>query len=279
MRCRIEHLSGVLVWLIAAGCAACADIKPDISPFEGRPRQMAYKRYIFTNSAKDEVPFVLFEPKAKVGAKRPLVLYLHPGGRMGGPRNGDHLGSAALRLADADMQEKHPCFVVAPRAIGTMWTDPPGRVARGNLPAEPGSNLRNAFELVDELLKKYKDQIDPDRIYLAGHDACGILAAAAHRPTLFAAAFSAEPEMYRDAAAALKGLPIAVVTDPKANTSGRPQKIVQELKDAGSTRVVLIESNQPATADEAFDWLFKQQRAKSAGKAASGPAVRGAVDP
>ncbi len=257
---QLLKFASITALLHIAAIAAHAEIKPDSSKADLPPRRQTFTRLIHIDSAKHERPFVLYEPKFKKGESRPLVVYLHHKAGLA-EGNGRQLGDPALRLSDADMQERYPCFIVAPRASEELWCDRPRLVSSKNLPAEPNGNLKAAFSLIDELIEKYP--IDKDRIYIVGGggpSSAGALAAAAHRPDLFAGVFAADGEIYRNAAKQLANLPIAITTAPKSEGLDRAKKTVQELTEAGNQKARVIESKEPIVAKEAIEWLFRQKR-------------------
>ncbi|MDX2197831.1 MAG: PHB depolymerase family esterase [Phycisphaerae bacterium] len=274
--------------MLLAIAPALADIRLDDSESKVKqPRKLRFERYIFsaaappaagdaTNPSADEVaakpsaqpaadtptnaaselPFMLFEPKAKKGAKLPLIVYLHDGGKRAAA-NGEQVDGAALFRTDPPVQKEHPCFLFAPLSK-EPWSGPGWQQAdQRNLPAKPEPSLELVFQCIDELIATHP--IDPDRIYLAGHGmgGAGALTAAAYRPDLFAAVAATTPQMHRNAAPKLLTLPIAIVA-AEGDEGARHREIVDEIKQAGGAKVELFPSGEP----ESYDWLFQHKRAK-----------------
>jgi len=142
----------------------------------------------------------------------PIILSLH--GRQGaGSENLRNLRKWNVRLADRELRQKYPCFVLVPQTLEN-WTDPLAQVpeitpeyirqsgegwrpilerharrkARG-LPPRSGGVIQ-ALELLDTIVSEFP--IDPSRIYVIGHSmgAIGSWNALHRRPDLFAAAIS-----------------------------------------------------------------------------------------
>ena len=118
----------------------------------------------FKGSNGQTIRFSLFVPATKnsdkPAAKLPLVLCLHGAGGN---------TAAANILADAEMQKKYPCVVMAPACDNreTRWVEAPfgrGRNARAVLP--------ELLEALDSVVKE--NSVDPARIYVTGQSMGGI---------------------------------------------------------------------------------------------------------
>jgi predicted peptidase len=132
-----------------------------------------------------------FVPELDEGEKAPLILFLHGTDwqRVEFPRNGTNnyyqfREPEILAFVQPGAQKKYPCFLVAPQQInGTPWCSPPD--------GSPSYELKNAVDIVDELMAKYP-QIDPNRLYVTGvhSGGAGALEAVAKYPNKFAAVVS-----------------------------------------------------------------------------------------
>lgn len=238
--------------------AALADIREDTSPSSAKgARREQFERYIFASSAdgKPEMPFVLYAPKVKKGTKLPLVVYLHDNGKRTAS-NGEQADANAMSFVGDAEQKKNPCFVVVPLSKDGWLPVAPKAVAKRKLSSEPEAPFKMTYELIEELIKVHA--IDADRVYIVGRGmgASGALAAAAYKPGFFAAVAASNPEIPRDAAAALKTIPVVLVGD-KENTD-RVKEIKNELAEAGNKNVEVHEGAETG----AFALLFKHKREK-----------------
>jgi predicted peptidase len=116
------------------------------------------------------LPYRLFVPDGLTEDKAfPLVLALHGSGERGSD-NENHVRSHRLAegWAEAKIQKRHPCFVLAPQCplkkqwVNAAWSGGSYRISRTPVSAE----LACVSNLVNRLIKKYP--IDEDRIYVTG---------------------------------------------------------------------------------------------------------------
>lgn len=119
--------------------------------------------------------YSLFVPKEKADPALPLVLCLHGAGGN---------TTAANILAAPEMQQKHPCVVMAPACDGkrTRWV--PGDF-RG---ADARPVMSELMEALDAVIAEFK--ADPARIYVTGQSMGGVgsWGLIANHPAKFAAA-------------------------------------------------------------------------------------------
>ncbi|MEM1135534.1 MAG: PHB depolymerase family esterase, partial [Bacteroidota bacterium] len=117
---------------------------------------------------EDTIVYRQFTPEGQdKNQKLPLIIALHGAENIGG-RDGflQFAGYGALGWLTPDIQEKNPCYVVAPHLYNSLqrksgydnWSD------------------ENSVIMLDELIKKLLniENIDPNRIYLTGHSFGGI---------------------------------------------------------------------------------------------------------
>lgn len=204
--------------------------------------------------------FVPAKEVLKAESKVPLVLCLHGAGGN---------TAAANVLASAEMQEKHPCVVMAPTCEGreTRWVESPfgrGRDARPVLP--------ELLEALDAVIKE--TAVDPNRIYLTGQSmggigTWGIIAKHAGR---FAAAVPICGNWSPADADKMNGVGIWAFhgdMDPTVPVTGS-RNMIAALKKAGVkpepryTELAGVghASWGPAYATpELWDWLFAQRKA------------------
>lgn len=112
------------------------------------------------------VPYRLFEPKTIPGERYPLVVFLHGAGERGNDNQAQITANEGATIwASDEVQEKHPCFVLAPQcpadgywgvSIRTTSTDE----------FRPNSLLATVSIIVDIICDKHP--IDLDRIYVTG---------------------------------------------------------------------------------------------------------------
>lgn len=124
-----------------------------------------------------EVAYRLLKPaKIEPGKKYPVVLFLHGAGERGSD-NARQLLYLPTWMADAEHQERYPCFLIAPQCPSSKWW-----AGRGD-----GSEMPIVEKLLDATLAEFP--IDPNRVYLTGLSmgGYGSWALAARRPEQYAA--------------------------------------------------------------------------------------------
>jgi predicted peptidase len=216
----------------------------------------------FKGSNGHTLRFSLFVPAVKSSdksAKLPLVLCLHGAGGN---------TAAANILADAEMQKKYPCVVMAPACDNreTRWVEAPfgrGRNARAVLP--------ELLEALDSVVKE--TSADPGRVYVTGQSMGGIgtWGLIAKHTDHFAAAVPICGIWSPDDAAKMNGVAIWAFhgdKDPTVPVTGS-RDMIAALKKAGVTPKakytelagVAHGSWGPAYAKpELWEWLFAQRR-------------------
>jgi predicted peptidase len=215
----------------------------------------------FKGSNGQTLRYSLFVPtpaESDKSKKPPLVLCLHGAGGN---------TAAANILADAEMQKKHPCVVMAPACDikGNRWVDSTFR---------QGKNRSVAPELIEALDAVVKEQnVDPARVYLTGQSmggvgTWGLIAKHADR---FAAAVPVCGIWPPEDAAKMNGVAIWAFhgdKDPTVPVSGSRDMIAALKKAEVSPEPKYSElpgvghgSWGPAYAKpELWDWLFAQRR-------------------
>jgi predicted peptidase len=221
-----------------------------------------------TGTAGTIMPYRLFIPSAAARLRPlPLIVYLHGSGGAGadnvrqisgGNTVGTHVWTAA------EMQVRHPAFVVAPQLPGdNPWSAPESD--------EPAPYAKLVLELVANLSKEFA--IDTDRIYLVGQSrgGRGTWDLVSKRPHLFAAAIPVCGDGNTTRVRAARDVAIWAfhgAKDPVVPVQGS-RDLVAALNSAGS-RVKYTE--YPDVAHDAWirafaenelpDWLFAQTRGR-----------------
>jgi predicted peptidase len=217
----------------------------------------------FRGSNGHVLPYSLFAPKTSEASPRPklpLVLCLHGSGGN---------TAAANVLAEPEMQQRHPCIVMAPACDRgtTRWVEAP--FGRGQ---DARAVTTELLEALDSVIKE--TNADPKRIYLTGQSMGGIgtwglLAKHADR---FAAAVPVCGIWSPDDAPKMNGVAIWAFhgdMDQTVPVSGS-REMIAALKKAGATPEARYSelagvghgSWGPAYAKaELWDWLFAQRRA------------------
>jgi predicted peptidase len=112
-----------------------------------------------------EMPYRLFIPESqKPGEKYPLVVFLHGAGERGRDNEKQIIANeGAIVWASPEVQEKHPCFVLAPQCPENGYW---GTSFRTSDELEPNSLLSTVFLLINNVVDEYP--IDEERIYITG---------------------------------------------------------------------------------------------------------------
>ncbi len=96
----------------------------------------------------------------------PLVIFLH-GADERGNDNEKQLIHGVTLFAQPSIQEKFPCFVIAPQCPkGKRWVEVDWRLDKHQQPADPSISLQLTMELIDSIIQQYP--IDTTRIYVTG---------------------------------------------------------------------------------------------------------------
>ncbi|MCZ7649543.1 MAG: prolyl oligopeptidase family serine peptidase [Planctomycetota bacterium] len=203
-------------------------------------------------------------PKAlKPGEKYPLVLCLHGAG--GG-------SEAAKVLAETPMQEKFPCFVMAPKfGADELWAFPDTPAMKEKL-GRMGKKVERLAQVIEALKEKLaREPIDPARVYVTGQSMGGMGAwgAAARHPELFAAAVPICGAWSTEDAERLAKVPIWAFHGEKDGvvpvTYSRDLKAALE-KAGGAVKYTEypgVEHNswsQAYATAELWAWLFEQRK-------------------
>lgn len=204
------------------------------------------------------------------GQAYPLVLFLHGAGERGSD-NLAQLKYLPTWLAEPDLRERHPCFVVAPQCRADHQWAPYDWSAKKSSPLAPSlmTDLVAAVGAVDAVVAA--EPIDTGRIYLTGLSMGGYGAweLAARMPQRFAAVAPICGGGDETQAAKLVGLPIWCFhgADDKVVPVERSRTMVAAIKAAGGE---LKYSELPGVGHDSWtpayresdllDWLFQQRR-------------------
>lgn len=213
--------------------------------------------------------YSLFAPMLKksdkVAAKLPLVLCLHGGGGN---------TAAANVLAGTELQQKHPCVIMAPACDGrtTRWVKSTFGRRQDARPVLP-----ELLESLDAVIAEFN--VDPARVYVTGQSmggvgTWGLLAGHGDR---FAAAVPVCGIWSPQDAAKMNGVAIWAFhgdMDPTVPVSGS-RDMIAALKKAGVTpepRYTELAGvghgswGQAYGSSEMWDWLFAQRRSMADSK-------------
>lgn len=233
-------------------------------PFSPIPeRTGAYEKHAFISY---RFPFVtqyyLMKPEhIDPEQKYPLILILH------GAKKKSYEGYV---LADENMRQSHPAFVLMPIApLKAVWSLPEGG---------PFKKVRfPALPLAIDILKHVRGAyaVDPDRIYVTGASigGFGVFGAIINYPDLFAAAVPACGGWdYRDAQKVPLDLPIRAfhaADDPQIPVS-YSRDTVQMIRTLGGNAELIDTTGYghaswiPAfKGTETWNWLFSQKKANN----------------
>jgi poly(3-hydroxybutyrate) depolymerase len=207
----------------------------------------------------DEIRYGWLAPKnVEPGKKYPLVVCLH--GRGGNTH-------AADVLAENEMREKYPAFVMAPQCDQPAWWASVAVLGRGEHP----ERLASAIAAVRELLKN--EAIDPARVYVTGQSMGGVgsWSAAARYPELVAAAVPVCGAWPVEDAPKMVAVPIWAFHGSEDGTV--PVKFSRELtaavtKAGGTAKYTEYEGVGHGSWDKAYadaemwKWMFAQRKGK-----------------
>lgn len=241
---------------------------------KGRPggANAAFTVREFRASNGQTLRFSLFVPAKKQEAERlPLVLCLHGAGGN---------TAAANVLAASEMQQKHPCVVMAPACDGkaTRWVKHEfrgGNDARAVMP--------ELIEALDHVVAEQK--VDPKRLYITGQSmgGMGTWGLIANHPEKFAAAIPVCGTWSAQEAPKMNGVAIWAfhgADDNSVPVSGS-RDMIAALKKAGVkpepryTEFPGVGHGSWGPAYEnpdLWDWLFEQRRPPIGPRVAEPPA-------
>ncbi len=96
----------------------------------------------------------------------PLVIFLHGAGERGNDNEKQLIHGVTL-FAQYKMQEKFPCFVIAPQCPeGKRWVEVDWKLDKHQQPDNSSISLQLTMELIDSITQQYP--IDTARIYITG---------------------------------------------------------------------------------------------------------------
>jgi predicted peptidase len=180
-----NHIKKILSLFIAA-----VFISTGASSAEKAKAGPAGEARVFQGAGAVTMPYRVFVPTGlKDGQPYPIVLCFH--GAAGRGTENLALGSLAYSvLTSAEMQKKHPAYVVAPQCpkgkkwVNHLWS----KGAYDSKAVAISDEMTLALAIVDVLVKEFS--IDTSRIYVTGRSMGGFATwdAIARRPNFFAAA-------------------------------------------------------------------------------------------
>jgi len=227
---RFKTAPSAILAILIVSIAAHAVEKPE--------SEVAGEARLFKSADGKTMPYRIFTPKKLENGKTyPLVLCFH--GAKGRGTDNQARGSLAYPvLSSAEMQRKHPAFIVAPqcplggkRWVNHNWSDG----AYDSETVAVSDEMTLALSIVDKLVAELP--VDKTRIYVTGRSMGGFATwdAIARRPDFFAAAVpiagGGDPKM----AEQWKELPIwafASAGDQTCPVAGT-REVVEALKKVG----------------------------------------------
>lgn len=141
-----------------------------------------FKQYEYQDEATGKtVRYNLFAPKQhKLGARYPLVLFMHDAGVTGKFTQATlYQGNGAIAWATPEAQAEHPCFVLAPQFDEIVASDA----------SKTSPYMDAVINLIGKLAKEHP--IDDKRLYTTGQSGGGMLSIAMNikYPDFFAASY------------------------------------------------------------------------------------------
>ena len=147
--------AAVVGTLVTAAEADSIAAQPSI--FEG------YKAREFTSSAGETLPYRLFIPKDYDPKESyPIVLFYHGGGGAGNDNRAQLEGACVREWILPKLQEKHPCFIVAPQIPSKTKKSPSKEAAM--------KTMKIRIQVIHEILDRLEEDfsIDKNREYVTG---------------------------------------------------------------------------------------------------------------
>ncbi len=216
------------------------------------------------------LPYRLLKPaKLEPGRKYPLVLFLHGAGERG-TDNDRQLVHGVKTFASKEMQERYPCFVVAPQCPEkTMWVDIPWDSPQPKMPETPNANHVTLIALLDQVEQDFP--VDTNRRYVTGLSmgGFGTFEMAVRHPDRFAAAAPVCGGTDLSRLPAASKLPFWIFHGGKDTVVRveRSREAAEVLKKAGAgpryTEYPDVAHNSWSKAyatPELYEWLFAQKR-------------------
>jgi poly(3-hydroxybutyrate) depolymerase len=230
--------------------------------------QKVFEPRTFTTLDGHTMEYRLMKPAGYTPGKAyPMVVCLHgiPGEGKGNTLQ--LLASYAVGvLAKPEVQQRHPCFVLAPQSPNWWGNEP-----YGNTQPKPGRKhfpaMSVLLQLVDNLGREFG--MDPDRLYVTGQEmgGFGTFNALKSDPNMWAAAVVVSGGGDPNSAASFAHVPVWIYTGEKSPIIHYPRDMFVALK-AASGHPKLTVLNGAATAcwaevyesQSVWDWLFSQRR-------------------
>lgn len=126
-----------------------------------------YEAHVFKTDDGRSLPYRLLSPvEIKPGEKYPLVLFLHGAGERGNDNKAPLLHVAG-ELADPQLRQRYPAFVVVPQCPAEKkWVDVSWSEDSHTMPEQPSETMKLVIALLDSLSDS--QPVDPSRIYVVG---------------------------------------------------------------------------------------------------------------
>jgi predicted peptidase len=221
---------------------------------------------------KASLRYFLARPDSILGAKLPLVVFMHGGG----PRKvQDGPNDSSKFLVEDAVQNKFPCFVIAPQLSGgKCWSNHGYGEGNHTMDVQPTEPIRLVLDLISKIGSDLP--IDADRVYLIGVSNGGYATwdLLARRPDLFAAA--APMEGGGDPKQAGKMVKVPIWAEHGKGDKVVPVRGTQEMVGAvkaagGNIRFLEHDAGHGSwsklLSDPTFyEWLFAQRRTEDAKK-------------
>lgn len=220
--------------------------------------------------AAGELKYRLFTPADYDAQKKyPLVLFFHGAGERGDD-NTKQLVHGMQDFSSAAVQQKYPCFIVAPQCPNDeQWVNVPWSAAEHTMPQKPAKSLQLSLDLLKSLQDEFS--IDPKRMYVTGLSMGGYATwdIIQREPELFAAAAPICGGGDKAGAKVMARLPLWAFhggSDSAVNPQ-RSRDMIAAIKAAGGApkyteyEKVGHDSWSATYRDpEFYAWLFAQQR-------------------
>ena len=227
-----------------------------------------YEPRTFTTLDGQTMEYRLRKPAGYTPGKAyPMVVCLHG---IPGEGKGNTLQLLAAYsvgvLAKPEVQQRHPCFVLAPQSPN-WWGDEP----YGDTKPKPGRKHFPAMsvlsQLVDNLGREFG--LDPNRLYVTGQEMGGFGAFNALKsdPNMWAAAVVVSGGGDPNSAAGFAHVPVWIFTGEKSPIIHYPRDMFLALKAAGGKPKLTVLNGAPTAcwaevyeSQAMWDWLFSQRR-------------------
>ena len=228
-------------------------------------QQLEAKEYAGPNG---RLLYRLYSPKgASTENRLPLLVFLHGAGERGDDNAAQLKHGVKQMLA---LQEKHPCFIVAPQCPkGKKWNEVDWHASSHETPQKPSDAFASLIPLLESLQKSLP--VDPKRLYVTGLSmgGYGTWDLISRLPETFAAAVPICGGGDESKAPAIAKVP-QWIFHGGADTVVKPERsrnMVDALKKAGAepkyTEYEGVGHNSwdKAYADaEMWAWLFSQKK-------------------